>query len=898
MFSPKYTQTTSVAEGNALNRFQIEQNDKKYSERYSDIYSRHSSRTLKPVSGFNYSDIAYKQIKAIQISQNENAADVIRKQLIRTFSAMWTMKLKFYLFVRFDGLFINFYIGTDSTKIKQLCHVFEGSVSGIEFNEDRILSFNDIIDNESKYIGMFNGNPVVREYIPNQTEYSVIDEVLTGTYGTEWSFSVCAVPVSSEQIMERYNKWLKECTESSENVSVGYSNKSGGNISESMNTNKIYAGSEMYNKYAAARCSVLQEALQCGQWTVTAVCFARTPENLDLFGGLLSSQLKSGTDTIERPLPFQFYNCGRLSKHPGLYLMCGEESCFGLSSREMSMLCSMPVNDKFGFRVSERADFDVSSDRKGNFNIGSIIDGVKITKCAYNIDRNTLNRHGLVIGLTGGGKTNTVKSLVHSIHQENLPFMIIEPAKKEYYELYRMGFKNLQVYSVGSNTENSLKINPFEFMEGISLQAHIDAVFSAFKASFIMYTPMPYVLEIAIYEIYKDYGWDVETGTNKYNKRIFPTIEDLYYKIRSVIVSMGYDDKMKNDLIGSMQARINSLRVGSKGAALNVARSMPIPELLKGEVIIELDDVGDEEAKAFLISLILMQLNECRKSDIISRQLNDKNANLQLAVQHIVIIEEAHRLLKNIPSGSGENADPRGAAVEYFCNMLAEIRSKGQGFIVVDQIPSKLAPDLIKNTNLKIIHRTVDSEDRQLVGGAMHMTENQTEYLSCLGQGEAAVYSEGDNRPKLVKLPYAKLFEKETGLENMERDEILRHTLRNCLTNNGGYQFANQAKINRICASCPFAADCIRSGSYINARLLKHFSEQEINNLISQAAGCRMEKDIHTWITTKYRKIIEGKGIDYTMRCMFAVWFEKCENLMDYADKSNVIINYMKLLNN
>jgi len=55
--------------------------------------------------------------------------------------------------------------------------------------------------------------------------------------------------------------------------------------------------------------------------------------------------------------------------------------------------------------------------------------------------------------------------------------------------------------------------------------------------------------------------------------------------------------------------------------------------------------VGDEDAKAFIISLILMQLQECRKSEV---------ENHQLGVQHILLIEEAHRLLKNISSGSGE----------------------------------------------------------------------------------------------------------------------------------------------------------------------------------------------------------------------------------------------------
>lgn len=119
-------------------------------------------------------------------------------------------------------------------------------------------------------------------------------------------------------------------------------------------------------------------------------------------------------------------------------------------------------------------------------------------------------------------------------------------------------------------------------------------------------------------------------------------------------------------------------------------------------------------------------------------------------LQHILMIEEAHRLLKNVP----QSANPTQAkSVEFFCNMLAEIRTYGQGIFIADQIPTKLAPDTIKNTNLKIVHRTVAQEDREAMGKAMNMSTDQIDYLSSLPRGYAAVYAEGDNRPKCVKFP-------------------------------------------------------------------------------------------------------------------------------------------------
>ncbi|MGR5874145.1 hypothetical protein ACT7DH_04740 [Bacillus pacificus] len=40
-------------------------------------------------------------------------------------------------------------------------------------------------------------------------------------------------------------------------------------------------------------------------------------------------------------------------------------------------------------------------------------------------------------------------------------------------------------------------------------------------------------------------------------------------------------------------------------------------------------------------------------------------------------------------------------------------------------------------------------EDRELIGQSMNMTQEQIEYISSLRRGFAAVYAEGDMRPKL-----------------------------------------------------------------------------------------------------------------------------------------------------
>lgn len=280
-------------------------------------------------------------------------------------------------------------------------------------------------------------------------------------------------------------------------------------------------------------------------------------------------------------------------------------------------------------------------------------------------------------------------------------------------------------------------------MNGVYIQTHIDYLLSTFQASFELYPPMPYVLETAVYEIYEDRGWDIVENKNKYGLTTYPTLTSLYYKIDVVTERLEYDKEVQSNVKAALKARINSLRIGGKGAMLDTQSSIPMESLLKKPTVLELEDIGDDDTKSFVIGILLVQLYEYRKSML---------KGVRTDFNHLLVVEEAHRILKatsNVTDGNNSRAK----AVEFFCNMLAEIRTFGQGILIADQIPTKLANDTIKNTNLKIVHRTVMKEDRETMGEAMNMTDEQIDYLSSLRRGCAVVYAEGDSKPKLVKFP-------------------------------------------------------------------------------------------------------------------------------------------------
>ena len=187
-------------------------------------------------------------------------------------------------------------------------------------------------------------------------------------------------------------------------------------------------------------------------------------------------------------------------------------------------------------------------------------------------------------------------------------------------------------------------------------------------------------------------------------------------------------------------------------------------QLLSKPCVIELWPFTDNEEKAFIMALLMIKLYEYRQSiDIASQDKKDR------PLEHVLVIEEAHRLLAK-PQAAGEHSsNGRQKAVEFFADILAEIRSYGQGIVVVDQIPSKLIPDVLKNTDVKIAHRLADKEDREVLGGTMNLTQEQIADVAKLRPGEGLIYFGGLKQAMKIKVPLTNIIEKEEVAKNEHR---------------------------------------------------------------------------------------------------------------------------------
>lgn len=437
-----------------------------------------------------------------------------------------------------------------------------------------------------------------------------------------------------------------------------------------------------------------------------------------------------------------------------------------LSTEELSYFINFPLRSVPGISVIDSSpDFNLNKiDGRGKIPFGKLIFGGSETEMDYAIDPLTLSRHALIAGINGSGKTNTILSIVQGF-QDRFPFLIIEPAKTEYVDWAqeynkkaRVGGKEeIKIYIPGCNKyrgeliPEQLKLNPFEIIwldakQEPNILAHIDRLKSVFASAFPMTDILPVLMEDLIYYIYQveSTNWIGRNAHPKFGETCFPTLNSMSYHVDSVIAHRKYEEKVQMNMEACLNTRIDSLKRGWRGTMLNCSRSTEWKELFEKPTIINLSYVGDDTDKAFIMSLILQFLYEycSAKAEL---GMIDFNSN---DCRHVTIIEEAHRVMSKC-----DNPElPIYKSAMLFSNMLSEIRAYGESMFLVDQVPTRLIPDALKNTNLKITHRIVAEDDCHAMGEAMGLSEEQRKMIPKLLTGQSIVSSASDTNAYWVKV--------------------------------------------------------------------------------------------------------------------------------------------------
>lgn len=443
-----------------------------------------------------------------------------------------------------------------------------------------------------------------------------------------------------------------------------------------------------------------------------------------------------------------------------------------LTTEELSCLINLPQRSVPGISVIDYStNFSLTPQRKKSgiitLELGHFVYSGATSNMNVQLPIDTLSRHSLVCGVNGSGKTNTVLSILNGFMKAERPFFVIEPAKTEYVDWaieYNKTIKNpkkkikifipgCERYAKGGITPDKLQLNPFEVINlpnsEMRVLSHIDRLKAIFASAFPMQDILPVIMEHLLYKLYTDKHQmiDKDDKTN-YMKKGFPSLTTVNTPFIDELMSdIGYAKENTQNISAALRTRFKSLKYGWKNELLNNEKlsgktwnedkkewensQLTWEDLFGSPVVVNLSYAGDDQDRAFIMSLLLQFLYEYRIAESESGKV-DFNSN---KCRHLVVVEEAHRVMANCANPES----PQYKSGLMFSNFLSEVRAYGQGMMVVDQVPTRLIEDAIKNTNVKIIHKLVASDDSQRIAECIGLTPEQQKVIAKLSIGQAVL---------------------------------------------------------------------------------------------------------------------------------------------------------------
>jgi len=416
-----------------------------------------------------------------------------------------------------------------------------------------------------------------------------------------------------------------------------------------------------------------------------------------------------------------------------------------VSGKELPIFMSFPRKSLPGVLVDYMASFGRSvynpyaNPGHEHFTLGCVSHkGIPNQDLPVDLDVEELRAHCFVTGSTGSGKSNTTYHMLNQLIALNKHFLVIEPAKGEY--KYAFGnLKNINIFWTNPQKFRLLKLNPFSFPQDIHVLEHMDRLIEILSLCWPLYSAMPAILKSAIERSYISCGWDLTNSLRiDVGSKVFPTFADLLRELPLVINESSYSSDAKGDYTGALVTRVSSLTNGIMGSIFCSDGELEDSVLFDENTIVDLSRVGSSETKSLMMGVLVMKLNEYRMSC---------GAGMNSRLKHVTVLEEAHNLLRRPGAGSSELA---AKSVEMISNSIAEMRSYGEGFIIVDQSPTSVDISAIKNTNTKIVMRLPEQADFEAVGGSFGLNPDQIREISRLPRGSAIVSQSGWLEPVLT----------------------------------------------------------------------------------------------------------------------------------------------------
>lgn len=339
---------------------------------------------------------------------------------------------------------------------------------------------------------------------------------------------------------------------------------------------------------------------------------------------------------------------------------------------------------------------------------------------------NNINKHIVIFGSTGTGKTTTALSIVLRLWEKGYPILILD-WHNEYGKIAEK--IDGKVFSLGKH--ESYSINPFKplFLED-DIYTHIDMLCDIFSETFNFSAPQAHMFLKALIEEYKARGF-----LNKEIKNLeAPNLLAILERIQKIAPYSRFDYEIKM----ALERRLQPLTLGQLGEIFCGEKIVKIEDIMQGFTIIELGNIRSYLSKRILLYLILKIIYDY----CIHRGKSDK-------LVHVTVIEEAQNIVpmkKNFEVPSiGER-------------LIFDVRKFGEGIILIAQIPSQISENVTKNVSTRILHAIKVESDIPYFTKRGKFYEGE-EIIQSLREGEALIDNIGEKNIKIAYIEPHNLLE-------------------------------------------------------------------------------------------------------------------------------------------
>lgn len=429
-----------------------------------------------------------------------------------------------------------------------------------------------------------------------------------------------------------------------------------------------------------------------------------------------------------------------------------------VSGKDLPTIMRLPQRSVSGLVVDSMAEFgrNIPEEWKRSIRrpikVGSVYHMGEEEATPMFFDLDAFASHCFICGASGSGKSNTIYNMLQEFINKDIPFLVIEPAKGEYKDEFG-GNPQVKVFTTKPDGYRAFKLNPFEFDRCIHIREHLSRLLSVVSACWPLHGPTPAMLKEAFERAYIACGWDLDLSMQIIpSGRLFPTFNDVLPEVIKVINASEYSPEAKGDFKGALLTRISMLLNGFEGEIFGNDCGLTDEELFESRTIVDISNIGSAESRALIMGIMIIKLREYRSAQQEKRR-HASTSGKAYGLKHITILEEAHNILKRCGHDvNQETSNIQGASVGMLVDSIAEMRSCGEGFIIVDQSPSTVDEAAIRNTAIKIVMRLPEYADSQAMANALALTESQAKELTRLPVGIAAVHHVGWQKALLAHM--------------------------------------------------------------------------------------------------------------------------------------------------